>query len=160
MGTRRRTALAVTASIVGTCFLGSIALASGGGARFNTDLEGGQEVPVAADPDASGRARVNFEAGEVCFSLRYRDVGTPNRGHIHEAAAGANGPIVVPFFDLQNAADNRDPRHEDLEDGTFEACVPADQALLNRIAANPENFYVNLHNARFPGGAMRGQLDD
>ena len=28
------------------------------------------------------------------------------------------------------------------------------------IAANPAGYYVNLHNARFPGGAARGQLED
>jgi hypothetical protein len=26
------------------------------------------------------------------------------------------------------------------------------------IAANPANYYVNVHNAPFPGGAVRGQL--
>ena len=30
--------------------------------------------------------------------------------------------------------------------------VPGDPAVLARIVANPANFYVNVHNARFPGG--------
>jgi hypothetical protein len=30
--------------------------------------------------------------------------------------------------------------------------------LIGEIAANPSGYYVNLHNARFPGGAIRGQL--
>ena len=33
-----------------------------------------------------------------------------------------------------------------------------DPAILADIAAHPENYYVNLHNSRFPGGAARGQL--
>jgi hypothetical protein len=30
--------------------------------------------------------------------------------------------------------------------------------LLEAIAADPAGYYVNLHNPRFPGGAIRGQL--
>ncbi len=26
------------------------------------------------------------------------------------------------------------------------------------IATHPEDYYVNVHNAEFPGGAVRGQL--
>jgi hypothetical protein len=31
--------------------------------------------------------------------------------------------------------------------------------LLTDIIANPQNFYVNLHNSRFPAGAVREQLE-
>jgi hypothetical protein len=37
--------------------------------------------------------------------------------------------------------------------------VPGDPAVLARIVANPAGFYVNVHNARFPGGALRCQLE-
>ncbi len=46
------------------------------------------------------------------------------------------------------------------EDGTAEGCpsegVTAD--LLEEIAEHPQRFYVNVHNATFPAGAVRGQL--
>lgn len=32
--------------------------------------------------------------------------------------------------------------------------------LIEEIGNNPEAFYVNLHNAAFPGGAIRGNLED
>ena len=65
-------------------------------------LSGAQEVPPA-DPDGSGKAKVhiNVDAGEVCFDIKgLKDVGAPNRGHIHRQVAGMNGPIVIPFFEL------------------------------------------------------------
>jgi hypothetical protein len=34
-----------------------------------------------------------------------------------------------------------------------------DSALARRIANNPQRFYVNIHNEKFPDGAIRGQLE-
>jgi hypothetical protein len=126
---------------------------------LTTRLEGAQEVP-AADPDAMGNAviKIDATAGTVCFDATFDRVGTPNRGHIHKAIAGANGPIVVPFFELV-AAPNTDPRFDELERGRIKDCVTADPALLADIVAHPDLYYVNLHNTRYPGGAFRCQLD-
>ena len=45
---------------------------------------------------------------------------------------------------------------------TASGCVAGDAikdpAVLGRIRRNPANFYINVHNADFPGGALRGQL--
>ena len=38
--------------------------------------------------------------------------------------------------------------------------MSADPALIQENADNPEGFYVNLHNSRFPSGAIRGRLED
>ena len=37
-------------------------------------------------------------------------------------------------------------------------CVEVDRDLAEAIAADPRGYYVNVHNAEFPGGAIRGQL--
>ena len=37
-------------------------------------------------------------------------------------------------------------------------CVAAPAATITLIKNNPHLFYVNVHNAEFPGGAARGQL--
>ena len=42
---------------------------------------------------------LNQGQGEVCFDLSWADVdGTVVAAHIHEAAAGTPGPIVVGLF--------------------------------------------------------------
>jgi hypothetical protein len=42
--------------------------------------------------------------------------------------------------------------------GASGGCVQASVATLDAIAGNPSNYYVNVHNTDFPGGALRGQL--
>jgi CHRD domain len=156
-----------TGVLVGAFGLGGMSVASGDdGDDGNNDetelsaqLSGDQGVPPA-DPDGTGDAKVEFTPaeGELCFEVKFDNTGTPNRGHIHRGQAGVNGPIVVEFFEL--AMDPADPRHDQLEaESGLEDCVQASEAILNEIAGNPQGFYVNIHNARFPAGAIRGQLE-
>jgi len=35
---------------------------------------------------------------------------------------------------------------------------PVDRRLLMDIIQHPQDYYVNVHTADFPGGAIRGQL--
>jgi hypothetical protein len=39
-----------------------------------------------------------------------------------------------------------------------EGCVQGDPAVVQEIEDDPGGFYVNLHTADFPAGAVRGQL--
>ena len=138
--------------------IGGVVNAGNDGVKFKVVMTGAQEVPPA-DPDGSAKAEVTIDAaaGQVCFDIKTDAIGTPNRGHIHFAPPGTNGGIVVPFFEL--AAVPGDPRHDELENGRIADCVSADPAVLGAIVASPGLYYVNLHNARFPGGAARGQLE-
>ena len=43
---------------------------------------------------------------------------------------------------------------------TLEGCVPVTAAEHKAIAADPDMFYVNIHTAEFPDGAIRGQIMD
>jgi hypothetical protein len=160
MRTGAKRALVVVLAI-GLFAGGGVASASTGTVRLTADLTGAQEVPPA-DPDGSGKAKVdiNVDAGEVCFDIKIDATGTPNRGHIHVGEAGVNDAIVVPFFELRTVdAPASDPRNDEIEQGRIQDCVSADPALLAQIVANPSGYYVNLHNARFPGGAIRCQLE-
>ncbi|MGH9176059.1 MAG: ScyD/ScyE family protein, partial [Vicinamibacterales bacterium] len=110
-------------------------------------LKGDNEVPPA-DPDGFGYARITvfLNTGRVCFQLSVARIDLATAAHIHAAAAGVAGPVVVPL-----EAPNMD--------GMSRGCMDADAALLGQIVAEPWNYYVNVHNATYPGGAVRGQLE-
>jgi hypothetical protein len=109
-------------------------------------LTGAAEVPPA-DPDGIGAAGVAIfpRRNSLCFTLAVHNIAAATAAHIHAGAAGTNGGVVVPF-----TAPSR---------GFSFGCVPNVMPdLLRDIVANPGNYYVNVHNAEFPGGAIRGQL--
>ena len=61
--------------------------------------------------------------------------------------AGRNGSVVVSF--TPPAAGHA---------GTATACVTVGKAVLGRLRATPIGFYVDITTAKFPDGAVRGQL--
>lgn len=108
----------------------------------------------AGDPDGRGmaRVRVDDEAGTVCFKLSWRDIASPTMAHIHDGTASENGPAVVTLFDNGGS-----PLPSTIH--AVKGCAEGvDSTLANNIQENPRDFYVNIHNAEFPGGAIRGQL--
>jgi hypothetical protein len=116
--------------------------------ELTADLAGGvTEVPAPGDPDGKGTATVRLDSakGEVCYDVKVEGIAAPTAAHIHEGAAGAAGPPVITL----------DP----AKIGQGEACLTGQKAAdIDRIGANPAGFYVNVHTADFPGGAVRGQL--
>ena len=153
MRARRVIATVGVVGIAGALAFGGIAAA--GDDDFDARMDGASEVPGPGDPDGKGEAEIEIDvdAGEVCFEFEWEDIATPTAGHIHAGAAGVAGPIVV---DLLGGA-SPDALESDDE---YEACVPGDAEVLEAIVANPDQYYANLHNPRFPAGAVRGQLSD
>lgn len=113
---------------------------------FHASLTGAQEVPPA-DPDGSGSAEISIvdATDNVCFELHAHGIAPATMAHIHRGAAGVSGPPVVTL----QAPD---------ADGESKGCVAAPGALADEIKANPAAFYVNIHTAEYPNGAIRGQL--
>lgn len=115
---------------------------------FYANLTGAQEVGPG-DPDGSGEAEISIsdEFGQVCWDLNnIRNIGPITAAHIHVGAAGTNGP---PVFTLRRA-----------NEGGYKGCTDGSEWTQNRIEDNPEMFYVNVHTAEYPNGAIRGQLRD
>jgi hypothetical protein len=42
--------------------------------------------------------------------------------------------------------------------GSAKGCAKADAPVIIAIIKDPAGYYVNVHNAAFPKGAVRGQL--
>ena len=121
---------------------------------FAVQLSGAQEVPVAggpavADPQGKAIALVRIKGDRVSFSATWKGIEAPSLGHIHEGKAGVNGPVKVALFGTAL------PKTATAAAG---ATTITDAKLANTIRSNPKGFYVNLHTAEFPGGAVRGQL--
>ena len=116
--------------------------------EFSTEMSGALEAPGPGDPDGSGMANitVNLFKRQVCFALMVEGIAPATAAHIHVAPPGEPGPVVVPL--------NPPPT-----DGSSRGCANnVDTRLLRNIIRHPENYYVNVHNADFPSGAVRGQL--
>jgi hypothetical protein len=129
------------------------AAASGKVTLLSASLKGAREVPDPGDPDGRGRAFVRLAGGTACFLLQWSKISAPVAAHIHEGRAGVAGPVVVPFFQPgTNAASLPDTL------SSVAGCVDLDRRLAGRIASHPRDFYVNIHTADFPDGAVRGQL--
>lgn len=110
-------------------------------------LLGENEIP-AGDPDGRGAANVIIHQGEqLCFGLSVTGIGDPTAAHIHRGGKHEVGGVVVTLTPPSTG----DP-------GASAACVPIGADLAAEILDKPHEFYVNVHNVAFPGGALRGQL--
>ena len=117
-----------------------------GGRKLTTRLTGAAEVPGPGDPDGRGKAVITLNQGQnqVCFDLTVSKIAAATAAHIHEGAVGKAGGVVVTLTAPT--------------DGSSKGCVTADAELIKAIRQNPRAYYVNVHNADFPDGAVRGQL--
>jgi CHRD domain len=116
------------------------------GNRFQAQLSGSAERPGPGDPDGTGMARIaiNDATNRVCTDLEVRMIGMVTAAHIHRGGPEVPGPVVITL----------DPP----DDNDADDCDTADDALVDEIRANPAAFYVNVHTADYPDGAIRGQI--
>lgn len=111
---------------------------------LTANLAGANEVGGGA-PDGNGafRAEVNTESGDFCYTLYGERISAPTMAHVHTGAAGTNGGPIITM---------------DVTGKGSDMCIAVEPDKLKTIIANPAGFYVNIHTADFPGGAVRGQL--
>lgn len=113
-----------------------------GSGAVSVNLTGAEEVPpVKAAGSGSGSFRV-AEDGTITGSVSTKGVaGT--MAHIHQAAKGQNGPVIVPL--TKNGDTYSVPAGRKLTDAQMKAFKAG-------------GLYVNVHTAANKGGEVRGQL--
>jgi hypothetical protein len=132
--------------VVGVSFVISAQDPQQGGRPLTTTLTGAAEVPGPGDADGTGTASItlNHGKGEVCYELTVDKIAAANAAHIHAGAVDKAGPPIANLTAPTN--------------GTSKGCVALDKEKIKDVMQNPANYYVNVHNAEFPDGAVRGQL--
>jgi opacity protein-like surface antigen len=125
-------AVVVSAALAGAAFAADVKLT----------LTGDQEVPpVKTEGKGSGTITI-ADDGSVSGSVTTTGVkGT--MAHIHQGAAGTNGPVIVPF----------------VKDGDTYKAPPGAKLSAEQMAAfKAGNLYFNVHSDAHKGGEVRGQL--
>jgi hypothetical protein len=149
MARARRFQIGITAVIVaGAAAVAAPASGDHGHRALATVLTGSEEVPNPGDPDGIGFAGmvINVHRGRICYALAVKNIEPAVAAHIHVGADGTAPPnnIVVTL----------DPPTR----GFSANCTNVGRDLAGQIAADPDNYYVNVHTPSHPTGALRGQL--
>lgn len=137
--------------LAGAALLALCGCAAGGPqnqrATLAVTMTGIQEVPGPGDADGSGTVeiRVNPRENSVCWDLYARGIEPATAAHIHRGAAGIAGPPVLALTTPDAS-------------GRSQGCATLDPGLARQIAMRSFDFYVNVHTAPHPAGAIRGQL--
>ena len=139
MSIHTRLAAAASAAVV------AAALALPASAASSIPLNSGQE-PAGGEADGHGFFSYTIDGNEFCWTLSWQGIDTPHAGHVHLAPRGVAGPIVIDL----------DTDDEVGPDASGCRVITAD--LAADITSDPGAYYVNLHNAGFQAGAIRGQL--
>ncbi len=149
---RNVTILAIAALGVAVLVLPAMSIAGKNTVEVEAKLKGKNEVPGPGDKNGKGEVQIFLKAKKekVCFNLEIRKLEGASAAHIHKGAPDVAGPIKVLLFEANPPV---------AGDGTYEGCTKnVKKKLVKKIGKRPEKFYVNVHNAEYPDGAIRGQL--
>ncbi len=148
----RRSTLSIAAILAAVLIFAAAGLVSA--AHFttlSTTLSGSEEVPGPGDPNGKGSITLDvYLSGTICYTAKVQGIAGVAAAHIHEAPAGSAGPVVV---DLR-------PDLAERKGNKLSYCVTTTAQQAADIIADPADYYVNVHNAVYPAGAIRGQLGD
>ncbi|WP_400192833.1 CHRD domain-containing protein [Hymenobacter sp. B81] len=110
--------------------------------ELTATINGQQEVP-ANNSAATGTmtGSYNKTTRVLTYTVTYQGL-TPAAGHIHQAAPGVNGGVMVPFSSVTTSPIT----------GTATLSQADGDALL------AGNSYVNLHTQAFTAGEIRGNI--
>lgn len=141
-------------ALAGAVAFGALAIAQGGDdpGTLSAVLTGNKEVDAegnkgVGDDDGRGGFTAVLDGRRLCYGIAVKNIGKPAQAHIHRGGKNVAGPVVQAL----EVPSSGNP-------GAVGACVRLSRELRDDLASNPRRFYVNVHNAAFPGGAVRGQI--
>ncbi|MEO6190051.1 MAG: CHRD domain-containing protein [Saprospiraceae bacterium] len=108
-------------------------------------LNGSQETPpVVTNAKAYGYAYLNYPLFDSLNYVVFSEGIVATAAHIHRAAAGVAGPVVMGLTALFP--------------GIYGGTIPMSD--LNKTAFMKDELYFNIHSAANPGGEIRGQFEN
>lgn len=116
---------------------------------FDGVLSGMQEVP-AVTTNATGVSHFSLSSdfSEIEYEVQVEGLSGPISGaHLHNAEAGANGPVVV---DLSGDIDGN------VISGTISGAAVTESLIIEMLEGN---VYLNVHTAANPDGEIRAQIN-
>lgn len=112
---------------------------------YRVTMSGRAESPQGA-PHGIGIGVIAIHAGSVlCWRFAHlHGFVSATAAHIHTGRPGRAGPVLI-------ALSTAPALHH-------HGCTHASATALSAIERDPGGYYVNVHSARYPAGAVRGQL--
>jgi hypothetical protein len=125
--------------------------------RHFVRMTGRQEVPGPGDRNGFGSFVYRVRGWTLCYVITAHNIKPAMAAHIHWGKKGVAGPIVVtlkaPTKGVARGCITA-VRHQNDKN----AATTLTKHELRGIVKWPRWYYVNAHNAKFPNGAIRGQL--
>lgn len=131
-------------------FAGLATVTSAQVVQFNATINGAQETPPTTSP-ATGYAVMMYDVSKNTYDLIVTVNNLANtiaNSHIHEAASGTAGSVVVPF-----GGESLYTRSGNTVMAEFKGTYTGNPKTLLSGGA-----YYNIHTSQYPGGEVRGQL--
>lgn len=149
-------ALAALALLLSASTVHAQVTAGGKTVRGGARLEATLATDPGGDPALSGSADlvVSPRRGTVCFDI---DLDAATSGADTVVAVHIHPGDVAATCDAQDCAP---PIDLDFANEGLQGCARAGRQLLSSLVDEPEQFYLHVHTARFPEGAVRGQLTE
>lgn len=143
-------------ALAGTMFFSASAFADT--LNFTAFMNGAGETPPNASP-ATGISSLSLTDDLLTIHIVYSGLigGNPSAAHIHCCASiGTNAPVWVPFANFPTTTSGTYDMTIDLSTFVFSG-GGTEAALI--AGMNNGTAYTNIHNATFPGGEIRGQIN-
>lgn len=165
----------VWVAAIAAAALAAVAPANAEVLAFRATPSGDQEVPDPVTTDANGVASILVDTASEQISIDLDVTGLTTDDlfdtlvaepigpiHLHNAPAGQNGPVVIPFAFGASYQDTADGFSLTVNNFNFDDAVALSGSMLSfddfvsGLLAG--DYYVNIHTDGFPAGELRGQV--